>query len=67
MLTETTHATCRPLMEIPERTSDHRILIEFHKLIVDYEKMELNIRIIIIIKICRPNVVFVNVTALVRC
>jgi len=54
-------------MEIPERTSDHRILIEFHKLIVDYEKMELNIRIIIIIKICRPNVVFVNVTALVRC
>ena len=44
-------------MEIPERTSDHRILIEFHKLIVDYEKMELNIRIIvIIIKICRHNV-----------
>ena len=57
MLTETSHATCRPLMETPERTSDHRILIEFHKLIVDYEKMELNIRIIvIIIKICRHNV-----------
>jgi len=38
MLTETTGAIDRPLMETPGRASDHRILIEFHKPIIDYEK-----------------------------
>jgi len=38
MLTETTHATPHPLMEMPGHASDHGSLIEFHKPIINYEK-----------------------------